>query len=101
MNTNEWAINRAWLMAKTFESVLERRELEDAWKNELKCESAHKLSGMEACTVEVTHLVTMRCRNRTFRVCTVSAAAERWNIEHKGEHYCGNFYGDCISVRPI
>ena len=95
---------RTWAnkqMLPTEAAALEAVVMETWLNDEIQCESAHKFSGKESCSVDVTHLVTVRCKNRTFRVCTVSADTERWNIEHKAEHNCGNFYGDCISVRPI
>ena len=85
-------------LAATFEKLqLEKWYAED----NIRCESAHKASGPDACTVEVTHVVNMACENRRFRVCQVSAATEREFIRSKPTHRCGAAYADCVTVRPI
>ena len=85
-------------LTATFELLhLERAYAED----NIRCESAHKASGPDACTIEVTHVVNMACEGRRFRVCQVSAATEREFIRTKPTHKCGVAYADCMTVRPI
>ena len=75
--------------------------LEGWLDDEIRCESKHAITGKAACSIEVTHVVTLRCE-RDYRVCAVSAAAERRRIlEGKPHNKCGVPYADCITVRPI
>jgi len=75
--------------------------LEAALDDEIKCESLHRRTGRDACSVEVTHIVIVRCKT-TVRVCAVSAAAEMSAVERNAMHRdCGMPYADCVTVRPI
>ena len=76
--------------------------LEAALNDDIKCESKHARTGIENCTVEVTHLVIVRCRNQSVRVCAVSAAKEIDAVAENAIHdACESRYADCVSVRPI
>ena len=97
---------RTWAAALPVEqdalkATFERLELEK-WYSEdhIKCESLHRNTGPESCSIEVTHIVTITCKNATPRVCAVSA---NWTLDHIGPERCecGRPTADCWHVWPI
>ena len=80
----------------------EQRMLETWLNDDIQCESLHKITGPESCTVEVTHLVTVECKGVRVRVCAVSAATEYEIAARNPIHrHCGGRISECTSVRPI